>query len=217
MASEKNNFKSKIAVSLRIVEASNYKEKRDALSHDWVEFFEKIGVFPLFVPNNIRDVEGFLTEMKVDGIILSGGDNVGDDLDRDRTERELIQFSINSKTPLFGVCRGMQAINKFFNGEVIVSKDRNHVSKTHSVKINNMNSKIMNNSNLSVNSFHNNLIFKEGIGKGLTTFAISKDDETVEGFFHKEYPISGVMWHPEREQNKENILIVKEFLKINDP
>ena len=30
-----------IGISLRVVTASNYDEKRDALSHDWIKFFEK--------------------------------------------------------------------------------------------------------------------------------------------------------------------------------
>ena len=32
----------KIAISLRVVETENYGEKRDAISQDWPQFFEKL-------------------------------------------------------------------------------------------------------------------------------------------------------------------------------
>ena len=57
---------------------------------------------------------------------------------------------------------------------------------------------------LEVNSFHNNLIKKDDIGDGLDVFALSEKDFTIEGCFHKKYPIIGVMWHPERDQQKKH-------------
>ena len=77
-------IKPKIAISLRIVNAANYDEKRDALSHDWPTFLEKLGFNPIFVPNSLSDVIAFLADMKVDGIVLSGGDNIGDTPQRDK-------------------------------------------------------------------------------------------------------------------------------------
>lgn len=208
-----NNHLPKIAISLRVVKASNYNEKRDALSQDWTDFFEKIGVFPILVPNHISNVDRFLEEMHVDGIILSGGDNIGDNLERDKTEKTLIEFAIKNKIPLFGVCRGMQVINKFFKGEVNHSKNSNHVAKSHTVEISQPVLEIVKNETVQVNSYHNNILLKNMLGSRLKSFAICKEDQTIEGFYHEEYLISGVMWHPEREQNETNILIVKNFLK----
>ena len=42
--------KQKIGISLRIVEAPNYEEERDALRHDWTSLLEELG----FVSVNIR-------------------------------------------------------------------------------------------------------------------------------------------------------------------
>ena len=36
--------KIKIGISLRVVDTQNYKETRDALSHDWPILFEKIKI-----------------------------------------------------------------------------------------------------------------------------------------------------------------------------
>ena len=88
-----------IGISLRIVSASGYNEKRDALSQDWTKFFEKLEVNPLLIPNTIKDISSFLDDMKVQGLILSGGDSINDDIDRDETEEKILNYSIKKKFP----------------------------------------------------------------------------------------------------------------------
>jgi putative glutamine amidotransferase len=200
----------KIGVSMRIVKAPNYNEKRDAISHDWSSILEKLEILPIFIPNRLTDLKKFLEEMKLDGIILSGGDNIGDDVLRDKTEKKIIQFGIERKIPILGVCRGMQMINSIQKGKVIKNSDSNHVGKNHKVFFSEDCSKILNSKSNMVNSFHNNIITKENLGKNLISFA-QAEDKTVEGFYHNEFPIIGVMWHPEREPNKHNKRILKEF------
>ena len=39
------NKKLTIGISLRVVENTDYNEKRDALSHDLSQFFEKLGIW----------------------------------------------------------------------------------------------------------------------------------------------------------------------------
>ena len=81
-------MKSKIGISLRITNAENYDEKRDSLSHDWIILLEKLDIIPVMIPNTISNIDSFLDEMKISGIILSGGDNIGDDAIRDETEKK---------------------------------------------------------------------------------------------------------------------------------
>jgi len=202
----------KIGISLRIMDAPNYKEKRDALSHDWISFLEENEMIPILIPNRLKNVKQFLEKMEIDGLILSGGDNVGDNLERDKTERELIKFSIKENIPLFGVCRGMQAINNFFGGKIRESNNKKHVGNHHKIKITNPNF-VINNKIQDVNSFHNNIILEEELGEKLKKFAVADDDGTVEGFYHEELPIVGVMWHPEREPNQFNQVILQNFVK----
>lgn len=196
--------KSKIGISLRIVKAPNYNENRDSLSHDWILFFEKLNFIPVFIPNKLVNVSEFLDEMNVDGLILSGGDNIGDFPERDSTEKAIIDYGIKKKLPLFGVCRGMQIINNYFSGTNTTTSDHKHVDTSHTVKIvNTDNHQILSSKLIEVNSFHNNLINSDVLGKDLEPFALATDN-TVEGFFHKFLPIVGVMWHPERSQNEIN-------------
>jgi N5-(cytidine 5'-diphosphoramidyl)-L-glutamine hydrolase len=195
-------LKNYIGISLRVVSVKKYNEKRDALSHDWTRFLEQTNSFPIFIPNTLENIEEFLTEMKINGIILSGGDNIGDFPERDKTEKNIINFAIKNKIPILGICRGMQILNQFFDGSVIITNDHKHVGKPHNVDLINTKAvELFDNQSILVNSFHNNIIKKENLGQNLIPFALSKNDETIEGFYHANLPIIGVMWHPERDDN----------------
>jgi len=204
----------KIGITLRVVKAPNYDETRDALSHDWVPFLEQIQCTPIFIPNNLIDINSFLKNENFDGFILSGGDNKGDSLQRDNTENTIIKFGIQNKIPIFGVCRGMQVLNEYSEGNIEKNENDSHVGKSHLLEINENYSKMLGTS-ISVNSFHNNIIREKDLGKELESFAITKDDNTIEGFSHKNLPILGVMWHPEREDKEHDKLLLKNFFGID--
>jgi len=206
-----------IGISLRITNAKDYDEKRDSLSHDWPKLMEELGINIVFIPNSLKNVRSYLSELNLSGFIISGGDNIGDNVERDKTEIEMIKFAMKNKIPLFGVCRGMQIINKFFDGTISTSEKSNHVGKYHNINIINQNFfKFFKNKNTKVNSFHNNLIYNENLGSDLIPFATISEDGTVEGFFHKLFPIIGVMWHPERQATIESKTMLKHFF-VEDP
>jgi len=208
----KNNKKLNIGISLRVTKAENYEEKRDTLSHDWPPLLEKINSNIVFIPNNLHNVENFLNDFNLDGIILSGGDDIGDDQKRDETEIKMLNFAINNRIPVFGVCRGMQVINKYFGGSIKKNNVSSHVGIPHLVNLTNKNiMSILKINSLKVNSFHNNIITSLTLGKDIEPFAIADIDKTVEGFFHKNLPIMGVMWHPERNFNSDNQLIIEKI------
>ena len=199
------NFKKKIGITLRVTTEKKYVEKRDVISHDWINFLQELDYFPVLIPNNLIDVENYISELKLDGIILSGGDNPGEFPERDQTENKILEYAIKNSIPVLGVCRGMQVINTFFNGTISENNNSSHVGKPHNIDI--MNTSLVNlfgHDKLEVNSFHNNLIKKDDIGAELDVFALSEKDFTIEGCFHKKYPIIGVMWHPERDQQKKH-------------
>ena len=200
--------KTKIGISLRIMKAPNYDESRDAIAHDWAQFLEKIELVPIFIPNNLENTSQFLNDVEIKGLIISGGDNLGEHPQRDSTEKSLLEYGVKNKIPIFGVCRGMQIINNFFGGDV-VKTSQNHVNLHHNIDIvNSINCKIFDLNSIEVNSFHNNIINSDILGKNLNSFAIA-DDKTIEGFYHKTLPIIGVMWHPERSQNENNKQLLK--------
>ena len=208
--------KNKIGISLRIVQAPNYDEDRDALSHDWPQFLEKLDLIPILIPNKINNVSEFLDMVGIDGLILSGGDNIGDYPQRDSVEKSILEYGIKKQLPIVGVCRGMQMINEYFGGSIITTSDKKHVNKSHSVDIvNSSKYKILESKSIIVNSFHNNIINSNILGQDLKPFAISSDN-SIEGFYHKSLPMIGIMWHPERSQDSTNQTILRKvFQDIN--
>jgi len=196
--------KPRIGITLRVENIEEYNEKRDAISQEWVSFIEKSNGIPIFIPNTLSNTKLFLEELELDGLVLSGGDNKGDDKHRDRTELNLIEFGINNEIPILGVCRGMQVINDYFGGSHIVTKSNEHVGKNHDILITDKKmEEYLNLKKKKVNSFHHNIILEKNLGKDLKVFAKSINDDTVEGFLHNKLPIIGVMWHPEREKDSE--------------
>jgi putative glutamine amidotransferase len=196
----------KIAISLRVANIGKYEEKRDSISYDWLKFFNKLDIFPILIPNLIQDLELFLDEVKIDGIILSGGDNVGENEMRDSTEKRIITYGIKKNLPIIGICRGMQVLNLNFNGKVRFNEAIDHAGKKHEIQLKE--------EKLIINSYHNNLIKNEDeLGDNLKSIAIASNDKTIEGFKHEKLPIFGIMWHPEREKTTFHYRLINSFLR----
>lgn len=206
----------RIGITSRITENIDYVERRDAISHDWPKFLEKIHAYPIIIPNSISNLSDFFSEMNLDGFILSGGDNIGDNPERDRVEKSIIDYGINKLLPIFGVCRGMQVINAYFGGSIQKISGHEHVNTNHTVQLENNKFFTENQNLIQVNSYHNNIIKKNSLGKNLIPFAISQHDDTVEGFFHNKFLITGVMWHPERQQTTFDQKIFQNFFVTSE-
>jgi N5-(cytidine 5'-diphosphoramidyl)-L-glutamine hydrolase len=203
----------KIGISLRVTAAEGYDEKRDSLSQEWPQLLEELGFDPIFIPNSLKNIDKFLENINIDGLILSGGENIGENKLRDQTEIKIIKFAIEKKLPVFGVCRGMQIINKFFGGKIRITNNKEHVKKNHEVSI--YDKKLIENiknEKILVNSFHENIITKKILGNKLEILGLCEKDNTVEMFRHNQLPITGVMWHPERDPNEINKEILKKAL-----
>lgn len=200
----------RIAISQRVMTINDNLETRDALSHDWFRLFHSLGGILYPVPNLPRQIQSFINHIVPDAIILSGGNHVLSkneklleeptkdvSYERDWIEQQLIQYSIKTATPLLGVCRGMQFINSFFGGSL--SKAEGHAGTSHLIRVNP--SYYYQSSRIWVNSYHHYGIKHNQLGNDLMPFAFCDKDQTVEGFFHNHYPISAIMWHPEREES----------------
>ena len=200
-----------IGVSLRVENIHQFNEKRDAISQDWTEFLSKIDAYPILIPNLIDDVKDFLDKFDLDLIILSGGDNIGEYPERDKTEVNILEYAIKKDISVLGVCRGMQLINHYFGGKIVLSDNRTHVGIPHPISFLEKSCIEKIGSNTTVNSFHNNLVLQENLGVDLKEFAIA-EDKTIEGIFHKKFSVVGVMWHPERDENQKfELELIKMF------
>lgn len=206
----------KIALSMRVTEASNYFEMRNSLAFEYIELFEKLGFLVISIPNNSKHIEEYIEELNVDGIVLTGGNNVNPSLykvtkelesvyeQRDEVEGRLVDIAIKKNIPLLGICRGFHYINVHFGGSI--SHDvKNHVNNDHVLISEN---ELLN--NLSTNSYHNQAILEDNLSLDFEVIASAKDN-AIEAIYHKEYKILGIQWHPERQKLEQDKKIILDF------
>jgi putative glutamine amidotransferase len=196
-----------IAISSRITEAGNYVEPRNSLAMDWDGYSDTLEILPVIIPNGYSDATAYFRNLKIDGLILSGGNNIvpalfGADYEasdaypeRDETEYKLIEYCLEKDLPILGVCRGMQILNVYFGG-TLTQGIQNHVNKNHRLNISGF-QKYFGESH-EVNSFHNFGIYRGNLADDLEVFA-ECEDGVIEGFSHKKSRVAGIQWHPERK------------------
>jgi len=183
----------------------------DALEQNYRDYFSKFGITTIPVPNNPQLVESYF-KLPVAGIILSGGNNLGKSPNRGATEKKLLDIAIQKNLPVLGICRGLQFINDYFDGSLI--DIQNHVATTHHLKlIDSRLSKLFGQEKINVNSYHNKGINKKTLSPKLKSFA-QTNEEIIEGIYHPDYPIAGIMWHPEREnpEKESDKKLIQAFL-----
>lgn len=203
----------RLALTMRVVEEAAYAETRDALSHDWQRWISGHEYGCALVPNCIEEPSAFLGSLSVDGLILTGGNDLvagsavpgSVSAQRTRTENELLKAAIDWSLPVFATCRGLHVVNAFFGGSLSadLSQTRGghhaHVNCTHPIDISPAFQPWARSPALEVNSFHKQGFAEGQRGTGLTVIATSPTDGVVEGVVHDSYPIIAVQWHPERQ------------------
>jgi gamma-glutamyl-gamma-aminobutyrate hydrolase PuuD len=198
-----------IALSLRVVNAPNYNERRDAIAQDWIAWTDSLGALPLLVPNAVRDPAAYLNHFKPDLLVLTGGNDAvpgghstGDyDEQRNRCEHILLDTAFKKNTPTLAVCRGMHIANLHFSGQVrpkLPDGGSLHVASTHQVQLLEPLAGKYGKTAAMTNSFHRQGILPEDVASPLSALAVSTSDGVVEAFMHRSNPLIGIQWHPER-------------------
>ncbi|MCC5855530.1 MAG: gamma-glutamyl-gamma-aminobutyrate hydrolase family protein [Idiomarina sp.] len=202
-------MRKKIIISQRYDQVASRSEWRDSLDAEWAVLVESIGACPILVPNKLANIICFLEEVRPDGIILSGGNDIGSAPFRDQTEAKLLEFAKVQTTPVLGVCRGMQYMNHAEGGALSACND--HVGERHRLS----GDWAEEHGFTEVNSFHNLAITPDGLAPAFKALAKTRDD-VVEAFEHISYPWLGVMWHPEREKpfSQSDIQLIKKHFGL---
>ena len=177
-----------IAVSTRLSSAVGYKEDRDSISRDWIKLFNNLSINNYILLPNIQPnlIPEYCNYHSIKGFLLTGGDIIGSDKNRDKVEFASLTFAKDQSLKVLGICRGMQIISSFFGGTL--KEVKGHLATRHEIN---------DNFSRSVNSYHSyavdylpecfNVVFRS-------------NDNSIESISHKKLPWSGCMWHPERDK-----------------
>ena len=118
-------FKKRIGVTQRITKKIEYDEIVNSLDVNWANLLTRLEILCVPLPLlPVDSVKKMWKELKLDGLILSGGNtlaNYADEndklenisIERDLFENALLEEAVSNEVPILGVCRGMQVINVF--------------------------------------------------------------------------------------------------------
>jgi putative glutamine amidotransferase len=185
---------------------------------DYVRAVERAGGRPLLVPPSLEGIEETLDAL--DGLIFSGGSDLGPDLygqeahpettgvvpERDSAELALLDAALERDLPVLAICRGSQVLNVALGGDLVqhipdaVGSDRHkevagtfadhEVTLTEGTQLAGLIG-----DRVPVKSHHHQGFGR--IGEGLRV-AAQDEDGTVEALEDPSRRFAvGVLWHPE--------------------
>ena len=167
---------------------------------------------PGFILDVFRNDEITTAEIKKSGyekIIISPGPGDPSDKNYFGVCAEVLT-ELGKRTPVLGVCLGMQGLGYYYEG--VVSKASNVMhGKTSLITHNGKGLFKGLPQDLEVMRYHSLVVEKDGLPDDLEILATSEDGEIM-GLAHKKYPISGVQFHPESFATEGGKQIVKNFL-----
>jgi putative glutamine amidotransferase len=158
-----------------------------------------------------------------DALVLTGGEDVSPELygdwpdetvhinpERDGVEFRLIEVALKKEIPILGICRGLQVVNVYFGGTLVLDLERYHgrnhkaisekEDRYHGVTLFGAShlQEFIRQESGEVNSSHHQAA--DRIGSGLKVAARAEDGtvEAIEGNDDLPSRIVSVQWHPER-------------------
>lgn len=204
----------------------------DLLEATYANFFNSLGVALIPMLNNVEQVKKCFNQLNIERIVLSGGGGIQPSLyngdtsesgnyspEREAVEKALLDIAIESDLPILGICRGTEFLNVAFGGKLIQNvgdKESflNHRKTRHNVTVTDDSIvSSLNKDTFEVNSYHDQGLSKNELAPELISFATAPDN-IIEGIYHPNLAIAGIMWHPERENlpSEINQLLIQAFL-----
>jgi N5-(cytidine 5'-diphosphoramidyl)-L-glutamine hydrolase len=178
-----------VAITQRVAVVPERAERRDCLDQAWPRFLAACGLLPLALPN-VREVALELcAATEIAGLVLTGGNDLaalgGDAPERDAVESALLDLAERRALPVLGVCRGMQLLQQ--RCAIPLTRVAGHVTAHQVIDIDG--------TAVEVNAYHRFGAFESR--PPLETWAVARDG-VIKAVRHRSLPVTGIMWHPER-------------------
>ncbi|MCE9541061.1 aminodeoxychorismate/anthranilate synthase component II [Candidatus Kaiserbacteria bacterium] len=119
---------------------------------------------------------------------------------------------MGEKTPIFGVCLGMQGIVLHFGGNVVRAGEPKH-GKTSLIRHDAKGVFKDLPQHLEVMRYHSLVAEEKSMPEDLIVTATSEDTGEIMGVRHTTYPVEGVQFHPESFATEGGMLMLRNFLK----
>lgn len=120
---------------------------------------------------------------------------------------------LGKKTPVLGVCLGMQGIAHYFGGKVVRAKLPMH-GKTSVIEHDGKGVFAGLPQGIEVMRYHSLVAERASLPKTLVVTATAKDTGEIMGLRHTKYPIEGIQFHPESFATEGGKQIIKNFLHV---
>lgn len=184
----------------------------DSFTYNLVQYFGELGE-DVHVYRNDKITLDEIEDNSPDHIVISPGpctpNEAGISID--------IIDHFKGKIPILGVCLGHQSIGQAFGGRIIHADKIMH-GKTSEIHHNNVDVFAGLDIPFTATRYHSLVIENETIPDCLeiTTWTKTEDGEIEEimGVKHKDYPISGVQFHPESILTSYGHELLKNYLQM---
>ena len=217
----------------------NYGANQLTINKGYIHAVDKFGGLPLLLPELLAPERVKQHCSLVDGLLLTGGVDVDPKLfgeqpigtleitpERDCYEMLLVREFLVRDKPVLAICRGLQLLNICAGGDIYqdinsqIEKVIKHTQQapkwypTHAVSImeGSKLGKLIEKSNLQVNSFHHQAPRRVASGFEATAWAEDGIIEAIESFSHRF--VVGVQWHPEQMlSQREHQVLFRAFIR----
>lgn len=204
----------------------------------YLDFFSKFGIVIMISPQQTDVIED------LDLLVLPGGRDVAPyrygqapgfwtghpDVYLEHFDTQVLHKYISNNVAIFGICRGLQTLNVFFEGTLkqhLYNHPYSGSDRKDCVHLLNLNLEPFNNSNcfkltkdltdktifskFRVNSLHHQAI--DDLGKDFSVVAYTKNyNNDVEAIIHNKLPIAAVQYHPEEIHDALSYNLITQLL-----
>jgi len=220
----------RIAVTLANPEGKSDVGLAEDKNERYLEAIERHGGEPIPLDERATEAQRRTAFETMHGLVLSGGEDIDParygapreamtvvDPGRDVLDEEAFRAATARGVPIFGICRGLQAINVFSGGSLIQHVDE-HAARPYrgrAAEASHHQLRLVAGSTLSallggtdefrVNSFHHQAVDRAGLAPGLRASGIAPHRqgdlvEALEGTDEDQW-LLGVQCHPERTES----------------
>lgn len=216
------------------------------IENDMVNYLSRNNCMPILLldlPD--EELKDYLDEM--DGFLFQGGSDLAPetygeepiengkwpgDIYRDKFEFKILDYALENKKPIYGICRGFQIINAYFGGtlyqdisiqtdtEIIHRDAENYDRNFHEAEVveGSYLSNLYKEKNIIINTIHHQGV--DELAHDLIPQAYSSEDKVIEALTYKDMDkqyILGVQWHPEfsetlKGQHADPDVLMNDFL-----